>query len=72
MPSDQDDEGQRDEPFPTGTLEEQDHEEKRPDPTHRRADDDQAVGMDNSPEPRFPIIGNGKTERSHDGGKLTP
>lgn len=72
MPRDQDDEGQRDEPFPAGTPEEQEHEEKRPDPTDRRADDDHAVGMENGPEPRFPIIGNGKTERSHDGGQLTP
>lgn len=58
MPRDQDDEGQRDEPFPAGTLEEQDYEEKRPDPTNRRAADDQAVGMDKGPDARFPIIGN--------------
>jgi len=72
VPRNQDDESQRDEPFPAGTLEEQDHEEKRPDPTDRRPDDDQAVRMNNGPESRFPIIGNGKTESPHDGGKLTP
>jgi len=72
VPRDQDDEGQHDESFPAGTPEEQDHEEKRPDPTDRRADDDQAVRMDKGPEPQFPIIGNGKTESPHDSGKLTP